>query len=144
MYIYDYRLPTIFQLPPMLCISNKTAWNWLWKEWKICMPVSLWEKEQDGMMRKEREEKRREPWRQALKVMGLFMDWGCFVHQSTQKRIERKWGGSAAGHLIVIVSSRSRGSAYSLFSFFCSPSSVRPFSPVISSNAAKNAIDIRL
>lgn len=61
-----------------------------------------------------------------MKVMVLFMDWGYFVHQSTQKRREseqetegeRGRGRSAAGHLIVIVSPRSCGSAYALFLFF--------------------------
>lgn len=79
--------------------------------------------------------------------MVLFMDWGYFVHQSTQKRRERdcegERGKSAAGHLIVIVSPRSRGSAYaSLFTlFFRFPSSVSSF---LAGNINENSIDIRL
>lgn len=53
-------------------------------------------------------------------------------------------GGSAAGHLIVIVSPGSCGSARALFSFFCVLSSVPSSSAVISSSPAENAIDIRL
>lgn len=61
--------------------------------------------------------------RLAVKVMVLLMVSGYFVHQSPQKKekertSEGERGKSAAGHLIVIVSLRSCGSAEVLLLFF--------------------------
>lgn len=82
--------------------------------------------------------------------MVFLMVSGYFVHQSPQKKekerkSEGERGKSAAGHLIVIVSLRSCGSAgvLLLFFFLLPLSADLPAFSVISNITVKNVIAIR-